>query len=507
MDALDLITANLSSAPRSVKDDSGKEWLVAPVVMIVPGVLTSNHGSVLYNEENLSANPSIWNGTPLIENHPKIGSNFVSIHADKKFEDKIYGEIKATTFNGKLQAEAWIDVIKAEQVAITTLGKARRGEPIEVSTGVKSKRTPEVGTYNSVSYTAVASDFEPDHLATLTDAPGACSIQDGCGMNVNQRITVVNDLLKALKLDLVRRNAPDEVIANELSHWQIQIELNEALSARFTQDEPYAYVDDVYEDYFVFSQRGDQFKLSYKKTDTGVIIGDETPVQVISKREYVPVSEPTSNSDPKNEEQFSMCKKTSIATLIANGSFKAGDEKLLEAFDENRLADMVVTSNQAKADRAVATAVLAGQTPAAPAVVAPVTSNVATPAIAIATPLTDDQWLAMAPPNIASAVGEALQWQNQQKQMIANQMTAHVADPNVRKALSDSLALKSLVELRQLQLLLPTTPSAHQQQPQQRLSFFGQPGIPSAHQNQVIDDSDILDTPRIVWKDEVAARN
>lgn len=199
-----------------------------------------------------------------------------------------------------------------------------------------------------------------------------------------------------------------------------------------------------------------------------------------------------------------MCKQASIKTLITNGSFKAGDEKLLDAFDEKRLEEMVITSNQAKADRAVAEAVLAGKTvaptiPTPPA--APITSNAAPTA-----PMTDEQYLAMAPPNVASAINEALQWQSQQKQLLTNQLTAHVADPNVRKALTDSLILKSLAELRQLQLLVPASqPSAHQQP--QRVSFFGQPGIPSVHQNQKIDENEILDTPRINWHELATSAN
>lgn len=502
---MDRLTANLASIPKSVKDDNGKEWLVAPVVMIVPGVLTSNHGAVLYNEENLSANPTIWNGTPLIENHPKVGNNFVSIHSDKSFENLAYGEIRSTTFNEKLTAEAWIDVAKAEKVAAHTLGKVRRGEPIEVSTGVKSKRTPQIGTYKSVAYTAVASDFVPDHLATLTNTFGACSISDGCGMNVNERKIVVDELLKALKLDMIRRSVPDDIIANELSHWQIQIELNEALGSKFTQDEPYAYVDDVYENFFIFTQNGDQFKLSYKKTDTGVIIGDETPVEVVRKTEFVPVSETTSNSDSKGEIQ-TMCKKTSIATLIANGSFKAGDEKILESFDEGRLAEMVVTSNQAKTERAIAEAILAGKPiPNSQTVVpATVTSNTTTPVVAPT--MTGEQWLALAPPGYREAMEEAVQWRNQQKSSLTDQLTAHVADPNMKTALKTSLMLKELPELRMMQHMIPQNSNSHQQNSVPRVSFFGQPGIPSVHQNQQIDDSDILETPRIKWS-EIAKAN
>jgi hypothetical protein len=120
--------------------------------------------------------------------------------------------------------------------------------------------------------------------------------------------------------------------------------------------------------------------------------------------------------------------------------------------------------------------------------------------------MTAEQWLALAPPGYNEAMQEAVQWQTQQRQLLANQLTAHVSDPNVRKALTDSLALKSLQELRQLQLLVPAAqqPSAHQQP---RVSFFGQPGIPSVHQNQQIDNSDILDTPRINWSEVSAVKN
>ena len=198
-----------------------------------------------------------------------------------------------------------------------------------------------------------------------------------------------------------------------------------------------------------------------------------------------------------------MCKQTSIRSLIANGLFKTGDEKMLEAFDEKRLEEMVLTGNQAKMDRAVAEAVLNSKTAPVAQVIPSVTGN------SSSSPMTTEQWLALAPPGYADAMQEAIQWREQQKTLLANQLTAHVGDANVKKTLVDSLMLKSLPELRQIQLLIPASnnPSSHQFQHQPRVSFFGQSGMPSVHQGEQILESDILDIPRINWAVEATARN
>ena len=49
------------------------------------------------------------------------------------------------------------------------------------------EKEPSKGNYMGKSYTYIAKNYRPDHLAVLPDNSGACSISDGCGVLVNQR--------------------------------------------------------------------------------------------------------------------------------------------------------------------------------------------------------------------------------------------------------------------------------------------------------------------------------
>jgi len=46
------------------------------------------------------------------------------------------------------------------------------------------------GLWNKEKYIAVAKNIRPDHLALLTDAVGACSIADGCGIRNNEKVEI-----------------------------------------------------------------------------------------------------------------------------------------------------------------------------------------------------------------------------------------------------------------------------------------------------------------------------
>jgi hypothetical protein len=55
----------------------GREWLVAPLTLIVPGVLNGSNGPLLYPREEVARDPQAWNGMPLVVYHPtdKLGNN------------------------------------------------------------------------------------------------------------------------------------------------------------------------------------------------------------------------------------------------------------------------------------------------------------------------------------------------------------------------------------------------------------------------------------------------
>lgn len=165
----------------------GREYIVAPLSMIVPGVLPGSKGSLYYPPQEVARNARGWDGMPITVNHPTDPMTNESLSARKRgvWGRQGIGRVKSTTFNGKLQAEGWFDVKRTAQVDNRILAALNRGESIELSTGLFTDNEYAPGSHNGRPYTHIARNYRPDHLAVLPDQRGACSREDGCGVLVN----------------------------------------------------------------------------------------------------------------------------------------------------------------------------------------------------------------------------------------------------------------------------------------------------------------------------------
>ncbi len=88
-------------------------------------------------------------------------------------------------FNGKLRATGWFDAELTRTQNQAIYDALDRGQPMEISTGLYTTNLPQEGSHNGRWYGHVAVNYRPDHLAILPDQVGACSVRDGCGLNVN----------------------------------------------------------------------------------------------------------------------------------------------------------------------------------------------------------------------------------------------------------------------------------------------------------------------------------
>jgi hypothetical protein len=151
-------------------------------------VLEGSQGSLYYPPEEIGREPHAWNGVPLVRNHPEADGQQISARDPDVLEECGLGHVYRTVANGKLTAEAWFDVDRVRRIDPRILERLRRGEPIEVSTGlfVDAEPAPEGATWNGRAYTHIARNYRPDHLAILPDQRGACSVADGCGVLVNE---------------------------------------------------------------------------------------------------------------------------------------------------------------------------------------------------------------------------------------------------------------------------------------------------------------------------------
>ncbi|MHC4278248.1 MAG: DUF2213 domain-containing protein, partial [Planctomycetota bacterium] len=162
----------------------GREYLVVPVSLIVPGVLHGSQGPLLYPQDEIAKNVEAWNGIPLLIEHPK-GSVAARDNASVVVAQGV-GILRNVTANGKLVGEAWHDVESLRAKGSSVLEALEGGQKVEVSTGLGTENEEEPGQFNGTPYKAIARNYQPDHLAILPNSVGACSVQDGCGLNVNE---------------------------------------------------------------------------------------------------------------------------------------------------------------------------------------------------------------------------------------------------------------------------------------------------------------------------------
>lgn len=179
------ITANLSGQVRR-ETLHGKDFLVAPLSMIVPGVLPGSKGPLLYPEEEVRKNPSAWNNIPIVVNHPMKDGIPVEARSPDILERYQIGTVFNARYKGKLVAEGWFDVERTRKVNTGVYDMLLNGRPIELSTGLYTDNEPFEGVHNGREYKFIARNYRPDHLAILLTSKGACSLKDGCGVLINK---------------------------------------------------------------------------------------------------------------------------------------------------------------------------------------------------------------------------------------------------------------------------------------------------------------------------------
>lgn len=161
--------------------DAGKTYVIVPVTMLTVGVHSGSNGPVYYPAYELSRSPHAWDRLPVTVDHPSRAGRPISA-AERDAKRHHCGQIDGATFNnGILSAELWIDEQLLHRLAPSLLRAVNNGENVEVSTGLFFAFEKWPGVFNGKEYNATARDITPDHLALLTDAPGACSVADGCG--------------------------------------------------------------------------------------------------------------------------------------------------------------------------------------------------------------------------------------------------------------------------------------------------------------------------------------
>lgn len=519
---------------------NGKEYLVAPVTMIVPGVLNGSQGPLYYSKEVVANNVDPWNGIPLVVTHPTLNGSPVSARAPEVLETFGVGFV----FNSKLvddslTAEAWFDIEATERVDNRILESLEDEKNIELSTGLFTDNVAakEGATFNEKSYTHEVRNFRPDHLAILPDETGACSIQDGCGVLVNKETglshvvtetghslfthdSVVTDNSSHNASDVITmhksgfhkctiHNSNDEWLTeNELSHSQLHDMLSRELQSRFTQDQPHAWITEVFDDFIIFWQGDELFKLSYTKSDNSVSLSSETPQKVIRETNFVATS----------NEEISMAKKDLIDKLVSNCScWTEEDKETLNKLKEDKLKKLVESLETNQENEQVANAAKKGfETDTTKFVFnaeskkwnqqtkekkEPVTNKEESNKDSSqepAKPVTNEEWLNSAPDGIRNAVQNAMRIEQRARKEVIEKIVANISSDEEKAKKVEALNKKSLNELEEILSFIPERQQQQTTNDGSLQSFFiGNAGAPPSTVTENVNDEEPLEVPEM----------
>lgn len=326
-----LMTVNLDAAKLRHDQMEGREYLVAPMVMLTEGVHQGNNGPLLYPPDELSKTPVTWNHKPIVVYHPKENGVGVSACSPHILTSRKVGVVMNTVWddeNKRLKAEAWFEKDRLNKVDDRILPILEKGEPMELSTGVFSDNEDTAGIWNDEEYVGIARNYRADHLAVLPDQIGACSLKDGAGLMINEQ-----------------------------SFGEIESDIRKELQSRFinNDEEKFLWVMDVFSTFSIHERDDKLWKVSYTKKDDKVILGTEDPVEVVRSIQYsTTTGELIANSafPLENRKESEMTpeekkKEELVDGLIANEKtqWAEDDKDFLLKMDDARLAKLTPITN------------------------------------------------------------------------------------------------------------------------------------------------------------------
>jgi hypothetical protein len=445
---LERITANFTGLVRNDTME-GKDYLVAPMVMMVEGVLNGTNGPLYYPEEELMKTPGVWNHKPVVVYHPQSGSACdPGILTNRKI-----GVIMNTIFeDGKLKAEAWLDPERMDLVDDRISAAIQNKSVMELSTGLYTDNEEVPGEFNGTQYDAIARNYRPDHLALLPDQIGACSVKDGAGfLRLNQAMdeisiidisTMADDDKKYIVRVLNKRAA--EIIANQMSHSNIRGLLSSMLRSGGNDS---LWIDEVFDTFIIYEdETGKLYKQTYVIEDNPIsatFVGERE--EVVRVTEFRTLTGQVVGNVKRKE--IIMNKTEMIDALITNKSTQwvEEDRETLNGMTENALEKMSPVENKEEPTKVAVAANKGAEAVAEKTeVVAEKVENKAT---------TPEEYIALAPEGMQDVLRSGLTAHNKAKAQLVDVITANEKNTFSKEALLN----KELDELQSLASLAANT--------------------------------------------------
>jgi len=521
-----LVVANSTKTlPVEVKK-GGKTYLVADAVLINEGVLPGSNGPMLYLSEEMAKNPGDWDNIPIILDHAYDDEgNPISANSREVMDEQGLGFVSNTEADGKLKSKLWFEVPLLKKVGRGLYDKVKRGEKLELSTGLYSdEEMVQNGEHNGISYASIARNFRPDHLAILLDKRGACGLDDGCGVNVNKLVANAEDgvfkkFLKALYTMAGKGGHEEQPVLNELSHDALRQQLGEYLRSTRTQDQPHCYIYEVYDNYFVYEEMGGLWRQDYTLNSDDSPAFKGKPKMVRREISYV-TNQESEDSMKLTKEQ----RQNKINFITANCSCwkRNGDKEILNNLPDEKLIDIEKDAVEEANKDKVAAAARAGFTQEqtneigkliAEGIKATLqgedgkmpwekTTAAQAPVAPVATTVTANEWMASAPPEIRSAIQTSMGITQQHKDQLIGKIIGNERDESKRRAHYERLNLETVDKLSYIASLIPDAAPSN---PWERSvpNFLGA-GVTanSVNAQDAVDQDDILPMPSIYSKAE-----
>jgi hypothetical protein len=434
-------TFNLQTNKASLRHDrmEGREYLVAPCVMLTEGVHAGSQGSLYYPADELSKFPAIWNTRPVVVYHPTQNGQGVSAADPVVFDKQRIGLLMNTRFEaGALKADAWLDTERMKAVDDRVLNALESNTVMEVSTGLYTDNELVEGEWNGEKYKAIARNYRPDHLAILPDQKGACSIADGAGLLRNE----------AAKTGPAARLAASLLATfNEMSHSATWEKLNAKIRPSSDASAVGTWVMEVWDDFFIYEKDGKTYYQAYS------VDGEEVTLDGVRKEATKKVMYKLSDGTTVgNQEEDTMNKEQVVNQLIANTSspWTEEDRESLMGMSEAKLAAIVGNSKPAGEPEPAKAPEPAVVAPAQPAAAPKAPEQNAQPAApAVNAEPTVEQYIANAPAGMRDMLAAGLAAHNAEKAKLVAAITA-----NKRNLFSAAqLNAKDLAELKALAML------------------------------------------------------
>ena len=166
---------------------NGREYMIAPAVAIVEGVLQGEFVSA----EEFGRTVAMWNGSPVPIGHPVRSGEYISANDPSIRNVGVF--YNAHVEGNQLKGDIWFD-IEAMRAAgpegLEVLRRLTENQVMELSTAYWRDLEEKAGVFGAKQYSGIAHNLRPDHVAVLLEAQGACAVHDGCGTpRVNEEET------------------------------------------------------------------------------------------------------------------------------------------------------------------------------------------------------------------------------------------------------------------------------------------------------------------------------